>query len=652
MRGAIQGRGRLARLAFSGLLALLPGGALWSPAAEPEDDEGSVYAQVQALSRRGAPFESFARLLPRCAADADADADAGATGGGAEPAGQDRAIDCSRLFAALGERADTAGQNQLWRFYDHLPPGDDLRAKLVEALLEARFRRTLRELEPAPASLREGAGPEDERGALERGREQHASLEQGYRELFQEAQRLETVEVQSHWGEFYASLADFLRERSTAAQAISRLARFQWGGFCGTGAHRLSQPQDRALLLALVAEGRQQLAAGAALAIFTRFGGLGAFGGRSFGEPPPRWTGALRAAGVDDEAVLAAAAAAGSEQAADLLASQGSTRAARLLLTAVEETPARRPLNEWERTRSLPDVAALVAPGRSCGAAPDRGELLESIPTRAGRPLPAAVQQRALDLLARSVGPEAGLAEASQAAHLLLQLCRRESLPTYRGMLSSPFGRVRERAAQALRAWKQRDVEFRPNPPVVVRVVVDGRPWTRQPVAWSARLRHGEGDEHLVSVTSRATRTDAQGLLRLDRDEFADPRWPAARVELRSTEEAQDGPRFLADGALPADPDEPVVVEIRTQSLQADLPLAVGRLRVSLQPVPDVDGDAAPGVPGSFEAEGGQRLVIPRLQRGRYTLAASSSETPPRMWLAGPIELGEEPQVVKAWRQR
>lgn len=618
------------------------GPAARAAAFAAEDQEPSLYGQVEALSRQGAPFEELARLLPRCAAQPSVPA--------AEAAAGDRAFDCARLFAALAERADAGVQGRLWAFHDRLPGTDVLRPKLVEAVLEARFRRALRGLLSVPAAGRASADDEDPAAALEQGREQLARLRQSYRELFQEAQRSETVEVQTHWSEFYASLAEFLRERSTPAQSVQRLARFQWGGVCGTGADRMAEPQDRALFLALLAEGRHELAAGAVLAIFTSFGGFGGFGGRSFDEPSPPWTAALRAAGVDDQAVLAAAAAGGSEKAALAVAGEASARGAGLLLEAFER-PVRGELDDaWRRRSLLPDLAALVSRGPSCGAAPDRGELLDGIPERRAPPLPEAIQRRALAVLARSAGSEAGLAEASLAAHLLMELCRRESLPTFRAMLESPFGRVRERGERALVAWKQPVARARPSAPVLVRVLVDGRPLASQPVAWG--LRFAPEIEGLVEQSSHGAQTDASGVLRLDRDEFSDPRMPVARIELRSTSERMDEPLFLAHGLPPVGDREIGAIEIQTQSLEIVLPDAPGPLQVMLRSALDLGGMPADAWQRSFEGEGGRRLTLPRLQRGRYVLGAYTRETPSRAWYAGPIELGEGPLVVSEWRQR
>ncbi len=73
--------------------------------------------------------------------------------------------------------------------------------------------------------------------------------------------------MQSRFPEFRRAIADYLRGRLSASQALAAVGPLVWGGWCGTGADSLYTPKDKILLLALLELGRYDLAAGVALSL-------------------------------------------------------------------------------------------------------------------------------------------------------------------------------------------------------------------------------------------------------------------------------------------------------------------------------------------------------------------------------------------------
>jgi hypothetical protein len=431
-------------------------------------------------------------------------------------------------------------------------------------------------------------------------------------------------------------VAWFLRGRVAATEAVHELSRYEWGGWCGTGSGLLYVPQSKALLLAYLQLGRVDLALAAS-------GGLAAplFGVQ---EQTIRWDRLLAVAGIDWERFYLGGVLSGQADLAEPLARRGSDRAARQLAAAVRilEVGAERDANGLSEALLWP-LAAFVEPSGSCteyGTSDSR----EVQRDREAEPIGADVQADILDLLAEKVGPSAGLREAETASHLSVQLCRPESRPTFREMLRSPYGEVRKKGAIGLRAFGETLADPPPSLPVSFRVVVDGKPAVRRKVEWT--LRMGEREQE-----SSSTESNHEGVVRLARDPFLDPRRRVTSVRLGAPDLASaTDVWFAASLDAPADLDAVTTVAVRTGSLTVVVPgsllAGTGRHAPTLQLLAGIaryGADALPlPVSGNLPVVS-TRITFPRLQHGRY-----------QIWLhrdgdlhASPIvEVGERPATV------
>jgi hypothetical protein len=225
---------------------------------------------------------------------------------------------CGEVGQRLAWSGDSDDRSRLWDVYDALPDDIVLKQSLLNGFLAARLAEAVEDLEVERAETADLADV-DAAGRL------YGSVERGYAEAYAALQADGAVEVQNHWPDFHAAVADFLRGRSSAGQALQRVGRFGWGGMCGHGADLLYDPQHATLMLAYLAEGRTDLAAGALL----RIGDRGAWS-----EAAPGWESRiLEAAGLDWETLYVGA----------LLDGRATASPRRCVPTRVRAPPARRP---------------------------------------------------------------------------------------------------------------------------------------------------------------------------------------------------------------------------------------------------------------------------------------------------------------------
>lgn len=550
--------------------------------------------------------------------------------------------EAARTIALAGTDAD---RERLWSLFDELSEGSQIAVDVLDAFLDWHVERALAaatEGPPAPATSEPPAVDIEIPDLL---REAPAELQEAwriYQTIVQTRQETrdrrsadDTIAFQSNQPAFRRVVARFLRGRVAATEAVHELSRYEWGGWCGTGSGLLYVPQSKALLLAYLRLGRVDRALAAS-------GWLDAplFGVQ---EQTTRWDRRLlAAAGIDWERFYLGGVLSGQADLADPLARRGSDRAARQLAAAARilEAGASNDLSE----ALLWPLAAFVESSGSCSGygTSDSREVQRD---REAEPIGGDAQEDVLDLLAEKVGSSAGLREAETASHLLVQLCRPESRPTFRAMLRSPYGEVRRKGAIGLRAFGETVADPRPSHPVTFRVIVDGKPAVQRRVEWT--LRMGEWEQESSSAES-----DHEGVVRLARDPFLDPRRRVTSVRLGAPDLASaTDVWFAASLDPPADLDAVTTVSVRTGSLTVVVPRSLlvagtGRREPTLQLLAEIARyslDALPlPVSGNLPVVS-TAITFPRLQHGRY-----------QVWLyrdgdlhASPIvEVGERPATA------
>jgi len=167
----------------------------------------------------------------------------------------------------------------------------------------------------------------------------------------------EGIAFQSNEPVFQRAVAGLLRGRTSPADAIGELSRFEWGGWCGTGSESLYMPQSKALMIAYLRLGRIDLATAASAGI----------GGWTMGPdrdgPAPWDRRLLAAAGIDWERFYRGAVVSGRTSFAEAVAREGSDHAAQQLVTA-----ARLMMGAKEDDGLVWPLAALVERTKSCSS--------------------------------------------------------------------------------------------------------------------------------------------------------------------------------------------------------------------------------------------------------------------------------------------
>jgi hypothetical protein len=554
--------------------------------------------------------------------------------------------EAAREIVSLGNDDD---RERLWSVFDELPEASPWRGDVIDAFLDWHLHNSLARLAGEPVAARTPppvsdaelpeflqAAPRDLQDAWRL----YDVLGRAYAKMRDQHGSNEAITFQSNQPVFQRAIADFLRGRTSVAQTVRDVSRFEWGGWCGTGSGMLYAPQSKTLLIAFLQLGQyeQALAASAGLETW------------SFGNEQAvvRWDRRLlAAAGIDWEPVYIGGVVAGEAALAETLASHGSEGGARQLLSAAlaldEAVANRREGAPDYGDQLLWPLAALV---ESSGSCPGEATLNSREVQRAADapPVGGDVQEGVLELLAEKVGPGAALPEADAASHLLLQRCRPESRAAFRAMLRSPYGQLRQRGAIGLRGLGETVAEPFPARPVAFRLIVNGKPAAQRKVEWT--LLKGEGGRE-----SSTADTDRDGILRLERDPFMDPRNRITSVLLTAPNltSATDA-WFAVSLDRPADLDAGTTASIRTGSLTVLIPESLagsaGRRPLTLQLVAETVryGPVSRPLPISRELSiVSPRITFPHLQRGRY-----------QAWLHGPgglhmspeAEVGERPATV------
>jgi hypothetical protein len=162
----------------------------------------------------------------------------------------DYSFACSSLVKRVVQSASASDEEWLWRLYDGLDADSEMRRSLVRAFLDRHLHRVSATLPKAPQPVRfEFQGEVPERLATAPTELVEAwKLYEAARLAFEQrpgsrtarGEREDDIPVQSHFPEFYGTIADYLRGRATADATVASLDRFVWGGWCGTGSSSLS----------------------------------------------------------------------------------------------------------------------------------------------------------------------------------------------------------------------------------------------------------------------------------------------------------------------------------------------------------------------------------------------------------------------------
>jgi hypothetical protein len=585
-----------------------------------------------------------------------------------------RTLQCGEAARTIVNAGTDADRERLWSVYDGLGDDASIATDVIVALLDWHVERALAGLEESPPRAPEPPQVADlplprflVRAPVE--------LQQAWR-AYQAVTRNDAqprerrpsedrISFQENEPAFRRTVAGFLRQRVSAAEAAREVSRYEWGGWCGTGSEALYGPRSKVLLIAHLEGRRPDLALAAS-------GGLG-YRVMGSDDQPVRWDRRLLAAsGIDWERFYLGGVLSGEADLANELARHGSDRAARQLLavaqlvaaaeddvandtatdrdteaTAAEDTAMEATGEDEEQ---LPDtesllwpLAAVVDPSGECtayGTSDSRDVLRDP----EASPIAGEVQEDVLELIARNVGPGAGLSEAETASHLLVRLCREESLPAFRAMLESPYEEVRKKGAIGLRAFAEAFSEPRPSRPVAFRVVVDGKPAAQRKVEWS--LESKEGDE-----TTSSAESDRDGLVRIARDPFVDPKNRVTSVRLSAPELAVASDVWFDAGLdTPEDLDAVSTVLVRTGTLSVVVPRSLmtdaeGRastLRLLAEVTRYGADDFALPISGKLPVAS-PRISFPLLQYGRYQVWLQRGDT---MHASPTVEVGEQPATV------
>lgn len=654
------------------VLTLLVAGGLTSPSAISSGEPGSEPCAVPALEPARPPSPGAAWIvLEGCANDAPIDPRT-------DTDYQQmfaRTLQCGEAVRTIVNAGTDADRDRLLSVFDGLGDDSPMAADVIDALLDWHVERALADLEdsapPAPEQARVADIPLP--GFLIRA---PVELQQAWR-TYQAITRKEAqprerrpaedaISFQANEPAFRRTIAGFLRQRVSAAEAAREVSRYEWGGWCGTGSGALYGPQSKVLVIAHLEGGRPDLALAASEGLDFQMMG--------HDDQPTRWDRRLLAAsGIDWERFYVGGVLSGEPDLANELACHGSDRAARQLLTVAqwvaaaedndvakdgardrdtETTIAEDPAMDAATgdEEQLPDtesllwpLAAMVDPSGECtgyGTSDSRDVVRDP---EAG-PIAGEVQEGVLEFLARNVRPGAGLSEAESASHLLVRSCREESLQAFRVMLESQYEGVRKKGAIGLRAFGGTFSEPRPSRPVAFRVVVDGKPVAQRKVEWS--LESPEGGE-----TTSSAESDRDGLVRIARDPFVDPKKPVTSVRLSAPElAAATDVWFDAGTDTPENLDALSTVSVRTGTLSVVVPRSLmtdadGRgpiLRLLAEVSRYGADDLILPISGELPVAS-TRISFPKLQHGRYQVWLQRGNT---MHASPAVEVGERPATV------
>jgi hypothetical protein len=547
---------------------------------------------------------------------------------------------CGGVVERLAHEGDAAEGVRLWQLWDGLSGDSPLRSRFLDGILDARLEAAMARVPKrgtAPALPRDAAPlPKhlaDAEPRLQAAWRSFHRVQSGYRSLLKSNTSDGGVSVQKNWPPFHADVAAFLRGKTTPEESIRRVGRYVWGDWCGTGMQGLTDPQAKAMLLALLKQQRYAPAAAAALQLQS-----GPMFSMLNGEID-RVVPLLEAAGLDWEPIVVGAVLDGLPV-PDVLARRGSAGSAVLLLAALNLP---QPYGSGRLGDRGDVLAALAVFVDSKAACEDEGHFswpeVVRVPSRR---VASDIQLRILQLLADRVQPTESQWDVEIAASLLLSRCRPESRDAFLAMTRSPFGKIRPKGVLGLRALGENPPALEEARPVAFRILVDGEPLAATSVGYEIQ----QGQDRRQSDKQMS---DHDGVVHLDRDLFVDPKAPALALRLSPNPiDPALAPWFAGRLPVPSDLDAVTTLEIATQSLTISAPTADANISVMLQAQGALLSAEDFSLVGStfLPLPPSRTLRFPRLQRGVYQVTLLGQKYDQR-W-SKDVTLGDEPVFLTA----
>jgi hypothetical protein len=397
----------------------------------------------------------------------------------------------------------------------------------------------------------------------------------------------------------------------------------------------LTDPQAKAMLLALLKQQRYATAAAAALQL--QSGAM--FSIMNLDGEMDRVAPLLVAAGLDWEQIVVGAVLDG-VHVPEVLPRRGSAESAALLLAAVNLPQPSGDGHLGDRGDVLAALAVFVDSKAACE---DEGHFsLPDVVRVPSRRVASDIQLRVLELLADRVQPTESQWDATIAADLLLSRCRPESRDAFLAMTRSPFGTIRPKGVLGLRALGENPPALEEARPVAFRILVDGEPLAGTSVGYEIQ----QGKDRRQSDEQMS---DHDGVVHLDRDLFVDPKAPALGLRLSPNPiDPALAPWFAGRLPVPSDLDAVTTLEIATQSLTISAPTADADMRVMLNAQGALLGAEGFSQVGStpLPLPPSRTLRFPRLQRGVYQVTLVGQRFD-QVW-SKDVTLGDEPVFVTA----
>ncbi|GMU24280.1 MAG: hypothetical protein AMXMBFR13_43550 [Phycisphaerae bacterium] len=320
------------------------------------------------------------------------------------------------------------------------------------------------------------------------------------------------ISFQDNEGLFFSTIERFLA--GDRANVLGTIRSFRWGTWCGTFSEQLLIPQNRTMVMALLAEKRYRLALGGMLR-FERIRQQELI--ECHGPACPQlaaWCG-------EDWVQLCAGAAIDGESGSyegylHSLVRAGTPRAAEYLL-AMDTLPNMPP---HDRVRYIRVLSAFITPGSTRAAG-----LYYSNPyaRKSCEPIPDELQSRMLDVVCRCTEPGGERRVIENAAQALAWLCRPVTREALRRAYLSEYPDAHRPAMLALRALGEEAPDLPNRGPVRLRVLVNGEPAPGHEIHWE-----------VDTGASSSARLGADGSFTLDRGYFVDRSKPASGVAIRS----------------------------------------------------------------------------------------------------------------------
>jgi len=408
----------------------------------------------------------------------------------------------------------------------------------------------------------------------------------------------ESIDVNQNWPQFYKVMQETLTQPKV--DTLRCIMSFEYGGGCGTGSESLYVPQSRAVLLALVKNGRFAESIGAALELDESQNGslYGYRNDREF-----EWQKQLiEYVGLDWEKLYLGASLGGTWFDRDYLPKLASHGGEKTALRMAQMAPVFRK-HEYKFPAYLDSIATMM---------------------KRKNTISRETRQKLLELIHESVHADAAPSEIEAAVTTLAELKRPESIPVLKRAAKLPNYLVAKTAATALRGMGVSVPIPTPPKPVSFLISHNGKPLKKEHVNYEIIGTRGG------SLGSSLT-TDDQGRLSFEGEDFVDLKRPAKRVQFKSgTLRRLDQIVFFTSVEPPFERENDTKIQIRTHVLTVTLnnmpnPKALKEQSMVLnleylKPLQSVDEDQYYGLGGQFPLVPSDTCVFPRLGDGHYIL--------------------------------